>query len=167
MNFYRFNCEDKKDTYYLKLLAEYNYFELATGIISFNSEVQASILKGKKSFDFIHLSDGVNLAVSKKVYLILTSNAATGIQFFPIKIQDLNEMYYGVQITGRSGPLSETKKGLIVGYQFDLATWDGSDFFSPQNTGLRFCSERIMKILKDNNSTNVEFTNIAEVHRFV
>jgi hypothetical protein len=48
-----------------------------------------------------------------------------------------------------------------VGYHFDLASWDGSDFFVPARTGLVFVSEAVRSALEGNVS-NAEFTPLDE-----
>ena len=51
--------------------------------------------------------------------------------------------------------------------EFDINSWDGSDFFNPSGTAITFCTEKIRDLFAMNKISNVELINIKEVEHYV
>jgi hypothetical protein len=127
---------------------------------------------------------GAGVLISLKFKKVLEDNRLTGWRTFNIKLVDRKGVpvigYYWLIVDGKCGPLDE-KRGEIVerehvryggevtkyeteiGYYFSEDSWDGSDFFQPQNTELYFVTSRAKQILEKNKITNALFRKITEV----
>lgn len=109
--------------------------------------------------------------ISDKLKAVLESNELTGWKTFPIKLYDKkgNEIngYHGFSMTGHcsrinygkseiiekrlvpNGPVCKFYKGIVID------NWDGSDFFTPDETYHTFITKRAAEILKKNKITNM------------
>lgn len=144
-----------------------NFFDVFPGKITYSEPINTSIKLGDYIYDILSFDDGVNMVISEKLYQLLNDNNITGWQTYPVNIKDVTETYYGFQITGRSGKLIEPKEpGFYKEVKFDIATWDGSDFFSPERTHLRFMTPKLKKLLEDNNVTNIDIDNIKDIEAY-
>jgi len=119
--------------------------------------------------------------ISDHMKEVLTAHQLTGWQTFPIQIFDKkgNEItgYHGFSTLGRSGCKDYRQSGIIEkqhitngpfwkyykGYQIDIASWDGSDFFIPQHITSTLVTERAAEVMKKAKLTNVALDNIADI----
>jgi hypothetical protein len=106
---------------------------------------------------------------------------------FPVQVftKDglLIEGYEGLTVTGRCGPIDNSRSrehwrpparpGVVeklrvwLGLYFDLATWDGSDFFGPAGTAHVFVVERVKQAVERAGLTNFTFQALSGVERLV
>lgn len=149
-----------------------------------NSELTTFILKrGSKWADLLFTGwPGLYLA-SERVRDVLIE--ATGVKFHPInildnKLCDINVNYYRIQVLGKSGPLikelsrEEVTTRIVggpefikkVGLYFTPGSWDGSDFFTPENTLNVFATSKIKNLVNKYKLTNVKMESITEVEMF-
>lgn len=106
---------------------------------------------GRQPKDMLISTDAVLRIVSKRFLDILQENKVTGWSTFPVLVYDKKGKvlagYYGLSVTGRSGPIDDTQQRIEVrespmnpgymfrvgiGLHFDQDSWDGSDIFTPQ-----------------------------------
>ena len=125
------------------------------------------ISEGQTLFDIIGFQDTSNFAISERLYALLKANEITGWEAYKISIKGQNEIYYGFQVTGRCGKLNMPKEaGFYTGYKFDYDSWDKSDFFSPDETMLLFCTEKVQSLLKRHKVSNVYLEDINNVQAY-
>ena len=143
---------------------------------------------GKKFWDVVTAGKGLLYAVSEKVVKLLQDNNITGCKFYPITINDHEDLkYFLLTITGKCGAFDISKSKVIrtieypeeaiqnsdiiipsgrfsimKGFYFPLESWDGCDFFSPEGSGKIIVNERIKSLFKKHNITNVVFQDLEE-----
>ena len=117
--------------------------------------------EGKKWYDTIPFLDAANFAISNKFKSVLEENNITGWSSFPICINNYEkEDYYAFQIISkRAGKILNLEK--LNNYEdeyikFDLESWDGSDIFTLEKTGITACTEKVKTIIEQNNLSNIE-----------
>ena len=136
---------------------------------------------GKKWTDVLAPSSASMYIVSNKFINLMEEKEIVGWSKYPIKIFDKkgNEVfgYNGFSVTGRCGkvdlskskivkkrlmstsPLSEYYRGLHI----DLETWDGSDFFIPEDSLHIIITDRVKHILENNNISNLDLKNLTDL----
>ncbi len=165
--FYYFSLERKKDEALIESIQEYDPMHLKRADLKPNEPFLLKKSEGKVFYDVVGYQDTANFAISEKLHTLLLDNDITGWNSYEIKIQDKDEKYYGFQVTGRCGNLKEPpEEGFYTGYKFDYDSWDGSDFFSPNETTMLFCTEKVRMILLDHHITNVELEDINNVEAY-
>ncbi len=135
-----------------------------------------------KEFDNF-LTFGFTAVIHKLVVEILKSEQLTGWRSDPVSIKIKKEVvnydYEYWVITGRCGPLIAGEIGHVyhkftdghtvktthrLGVQFDMDTWDGSDFFmSIDTSGYLLMTERAKRVIESIDSKNVLITPIDEL----
>ena len=112
-------------------------------------------------------------------------NGLTGVDFLPVNIldknlRDIEVNYFRPLITGKSGPLrKELSREVLskriesgpefikkVGLYFDPESWDGCDFFSPDQTLFIFITAKAKELASNYNFTNVRIEPISEEEKF-
>lgn len=79
----------------------------------------------------------------------------------------MDAKYYGLQVIGKYGKLELPKEaGFYTGFKFDYKSWDKSDFFSPDETVLLFCTQKVRDLLKKNKIANIDLTDINKVQAY-
>jgi hypothetical protein len=155
--FYRFGWAQQKNEILIESISEYSYEDLVTGRTQLNGPFETRIAEGKKLYDIVHFEDPCNFSISEKVHAILREIGATGWKSYDISIRGIKAKYYGFQITGRCGPLVRPQQaGFVQGFEFDIASWDGSDFFYPEGTLGFFCTRRIKELFSAKKITNLK-----------
>jgi hypothetical protein len=150
-NFYSLLSGQKSSEVILCSNFENDFFDVFAGKIRYKEPLKTNVKLGSKLYDILSFDDGVNIAMSEKLYRLLNKNDITGWKSYPIFIKNVTSKYYGLQIVGKSGKLKEPKEqGFYKGYRFETNTWDDSDFFSPDGTHLRFLSQRLRDLLIEN-----------------
>jgi hypothetical protein len=108
---------------------------------------------GSRAVDFVSSTYACNVFMSQRFVDVLRAAETTGWGTYPVEVYGKDgqfmEGYHGLSILGRCGPVDFAKGRLEfrpprvpngkpykvrVGFPFDLATLDGSDFFSPEGT---------------------------------
>lgn len=165
--FYYFTIERKKDEAIIESTEEYDIIKLKRGNFTPNEPFQLKQSEGKVFYDIVGYQDTANFAISEKLHTLLKKNNISGWDSYQIEIEGQTKRYYGFQVTGRCGELDMPKEaGFYTGYKFDFDTWDKSDFFSPNQTTLLFCTEKVRKLLKENKITNTEIEDINAVKTY-
>ena len=163
-NFYKFRWAQKKNELFIEQKLSYNDQLLKKGQIIPNAPVQVKVSEGKIFYDIVRFQDPFNFAISQKVYDLLKKNEISGWAAYEISIENKTEKYFGFQVLGRCGKLKRpSTPGFIKGYDFDYKSWDGSDFFCPNETMLIFCTQRIKDIFDSNKISIINLVNIIDV----
>jgi|GEM_PF-1980052 len=165
--FFRVGIDRRKDEVLLKSFNDYNHIDLKLGDLTLESPFKMRVSEGTKFYDVLGFQDTSNFAISHKFYSILRDNNVSGVKFYEILIENIDEKYYGLQIIGRCGKLLEPHEvGFYKGLKFNINTWDKSDIFSPEETVLFFCNEKVKNILKENKITNVDIEDISQIQGY-
>ncbi|UJP65150.1 imm11 family protein [Mongoliitalea daihaiensis] len=149
---------------------------------SFKFPIKFKHVSGKRHCDLVGTGWGVLFLISDRMKLILEENNLTGWKSFPVDIFDetgdkIQNLYHGFSIVGRSGSIDYKKSEVIErrlvstgplckyykGVYPDMDSWDGSDFFLPQNHWGIVITERVKKILTNHKLANIEFSNLADL----
>lgn len=135
---------------------------------------------GRKPKDVIETTCAYPFIVSHKVIDVLTINSITGWKTFPVavfnKTDELLPGYEGISVVGRCGQIDDSKRRFEwrlspynpdykykvgIGLHFDVASWDGSDIFTPQS-GLTIVTETVKKVLTQEKIKGFVFVNIND-----
>ncbi|WP_200977931.1 imm11 family protein [Echinicola sp. 20G] len=138
--------------------------------------------EGKQLYDVVPSTFANIYLVSSKFRDLINKNGLTGIIFSRAEIQlkdgGVEESYYMLSISSDVGEIINSKSVLrtfppivpwgdeykkYVGLFFDLATWDGSDFFTPKGTFYIFLTEHVRQIMIKENITNIALKPISEL----
>lgn len=157
----------EKDEALIQSLVEYDQIKLSKAEITPTEPFKMEITEGNKLYDIVGFQDTSNFAISEKLFNLLQEHSITGWKAYEISIKGVKEKYYGFQVLGRCEKLEQPKEaGFYTGYKFDYKSWDKSDFFSPDETVLLFCTQKVRDILKKNKITNIELTDISKVQAY-
>lgn len=131
---------------------------------------------GKKFYDFVMVTAGLNL-ISEKVYNLLMDNHITGWKGIPAIIHKHEDLkYYLLTITGRCGPIDESKTRIVdsttlfpgqtakayQGLFFSEDSWDKSDMFVSEFINHTFITEKVKTLFEKNKVSNIIITNTKE-----
>ena len=137
---------------------------------------------GSNMYDWIWTELATVILSAELVSLMRQSNL-TGWAIYPVELRDACEevlpAYVGLSVVGKTGPLDDSnipvtsEKSRITGrpvpqrkgFFFDVSTWDGSDFFSPNNSPMIIVTARVRDILVKKKIKNVLFERITEAVR--
>lgn len=127
---------------------------------------------------------GPVMCVSENVIELLTRHHVTGVSWCRARVADesgiSHDRFSVLSITGRCRRLSLDRESCLETYtrdvrgkkftffrglQIDWASWDGSEVFCGAEgmTGYCVMSERVVRVLRDNGVTNVDFQLSSEV----
>lgn len=155
---------------------------LANGLIKSHQPVNLAYSSGRYPKD-IMTADVVMYVVSGKFIKVLKDNQFTGWSTFAVKPHDKRgeeiKGYKGLAVTGRCGKIDNSKskwvkrKAIIgdamvrvrYGYYFDPKSWDGSDIFLAEGTGVVFVVKKVKEALENAKISNVEFIKNTEFER--
>lgn len=119
------------------------------------------IASGNISYDLLEFADSSFFAISEKFRSILELNKVEGWNCFPIRIENLDDKYFGIYIESQAGPilnLNEVNNFEVEHCEFDESSWDGCDIFTLKDTLLVVCSEKVKDLLEFNKLSNVRFS---------
>jgi len=139
---------------------------------------------GKKLTDFMPTALAPVELISDRVVAIFKSFEITGWTTYPVVVHNKDgskiDGYNGLAITGHCGQLDDSRciqkqfpppssvapsRLSWIGYYFEEKSWDGSDIFIPEGTGIIIVTNRVKEIIRKNKLTNVDFELITEVER--
>lgn len=164
MRFYCNQNAQKRSAIRFKSTQPYDEIALKTGEILVQDSFPVKIDEGKKFYDVLWLQDVFNFSVSDRIHSALIQAGMKGWRSYRIQIEGHDEKYWGIQITGRSGPpIRPAKTGFTVGMNFDPLTWDGSDLFLMQGTYFTLVSERLRDLLIKLKTTNLELEETSKM----
>lgn len=165
--FYDLGIERKKDEALIESTVEYDEQRIRKAELTPQEPFKMKISEGIKLYDIVGYQDTANFAISRRLYTLLKNDEITGWKGYRILIEDRSDDYYGFQVTGKCGKLDMPRQsGFYTGYKFDYSTWDKSDFFSPSETTLLFCTDRVQRLFKKHKVTNAELVNINTVQAY-
>ncbi len=161
--FFEVQLEEKKDVVRLQLLKEYDESKVLKGKID-SDILKAVVDEGKKWNDIIFLQDTSNFAISEMVMGYLEKSRLTGWKSVKLQITNTELPYYCFQVLSECGELTRpSTPGFVKGMAFDIATWDGSDFFSPRGTNLILCTNQARTFFSEHKIKDISFVDIREV----
>jgi len=133
---------------------------------------------GKRLRDFLHIGYGDDVfLISDRVKEVFETHALKGWQTYPVEVYDKKGApvpgYHGFSILGKCGPITydpatlfhkqyNPKLNFYRGYAFDPATWDGSDFFMPENRWDYILSPKAVKAIRAAKFTNAILVPLAK-----
>ena len=156
--------------YRFLLVGEYEYFQFPIVFRQYD---------GKRLRDFLDTGWPPVYLISDRVVSLLKDNLITGWHNYSIKLFDKKgnsiEGYSGFSVLGKGGKYSkvwdrgynkETHESFIENRGlYDLGQWDGSDFFMVH--GGIIITERVMKLMKANKVTAVEYEKLSDLVDFI
>ena len=157
--FYRFRSAHNKNVYRIQPLEEYDTLDFLhekTPLIQHNL---FTITEGTKAFEILPFNDSSNFAISKRMKELLEQNDIKGWSSFPIIINGLEDEYFAFQNLSKAGPITNldaVNDFETDNHEFDVNTWDGSDVFHLENTGMNVCTEKVKNILEKAKISNLE-----------
>jgi len=115
------------------------------------------IEEGHNWFDIIEFSESEDLLFSDRIISLFNENNIGGFESFRVNIEG-NTNYHAIivkSIAGRILNLEALNNMETRNVEFDYSTWDGSDFFSLENTLIYACTKRVKEILETAKCTNI------------
>ena len=127
--------------------------------------------------DFVWTGEVALVLMSGRVVGALRRDRVTGWSTYPVRLEGIEAadtpMFFGLQITGRCGPLDRSRGEWVHkddepgkqlrGLFFEETSWDGSDFFIPSGSLHIFVSERVKECLKREKVTNARLERLIDV----
>jgi hypothetical protein len=155
-NFFVLMNFNKRGAIRIEPILPYDVNGLSVGANPPEVPLRATISEGKRLYDILGFQDVFNWAMSKKFNDVLLDSGLTGWQSYEMDINGVEEQYFGFQCIGKSGPILKTgKKGFVKGMDFDISTWDGSDFFVPEGTLFIVCTETAKTAIEKSKISNI------------
>ncbi|MEH0154762.1 hypothetical protein V6R21_11525 [Limibacter armeniacum] len=119
-------------------------------------ETPLKVIKGYIEYDIVEIYGvGSHFLISNRVLEILRRNEIKGYSILEPLCDELKGSYYWFIVNGKAGPIinniDNSKK-----LEFDINTWDGSDFFNLDGTLLNVCTDKVAEILENENISNIE-----------
>ena len=163
MNLYSFIIDRKRTAIHIEPRVDYDSAEINKGNLTLKENNEFEITKGTKPFDALSFTYSVNWVFSERVKNIFEENKVTGIEFYLIIINGLEEKYFGYFVTGKAGKITSLDSmglpDMFKPYQFNKNEWDGSDIFRFENSGGKHFSDKVKNILEENKVTNLEIND--------
>lgn len=165
--FYDIGIKREEEEALIQSFIEYDQVRLNKADFTLTEPFEMEITEGSKLYDIVGFQDTSNFAISERLYNLLQEHHIIGWRGYEINIKGVEEKYYGFQVVGRCGKLEQPKEaGFYTGYKFDYNSWDKSDLFSPDETVLLLCTQKVRDLLKKNKITNVELTDISKIQAY-
>jgi hypothetical protein len=134
--------------------------------------------KGSKFCDLLETGYPGLYVISERFKQLLQKEEIRGWSTYPVEIDGNSESYHGLAVSGRCGPLDNSKCERVtkqrdngvayqtwLGFYFDVDTWDKSDIFVPDGTIFKVVTEKFRSLVISNKLTNVSFDRLTEVER--
>jgi hypothetical protein len=141
---------------------------------------------GRRWEDILGVGAAALYVISEKIKNIFEKNNLTGWKTFPVEVLNKRkkkvEGYYGMSITGKCGPVDDSKSEIVPyrtnnpsmlgekaykGYYIGLDKWDGSDFFIPEGVRRLIGSQKVADVFKENQIKRLKPVNLADVERLI
>ena len=162
MDFFSFHFNTRNVDLFLEVVGDYEDNKLLTHGIG-SSKLELIKSQGRYESDIIRLQDTFNFIISKDILTAFQRANLTGWDTYNIHAEGLKKEYLGFQVTGKCGEINRPSEGgFIIGHEFDIETWDKSDFFVPNKTLLIFMTEKARNIFIQFKIPNIEIRNIKE-----
>lgn len=139
--------------------------------------------RGRRWEDILGVGWPPLYVISENIKNIFEKNNLTGWKTFPVEVLNKRkkkvEGYYGMSITGKCGPVDDSKSEIVPytqsryvlgekaykGYYIGLDKWDGSDFFIPEGDCWLIGSQKVTDVFKENQIKRLKPVNLADVER--
>ena len=159
-SFYKIDCQYKRGCIHIESDTEYDFRKFFSFQDNDISKSKFKIARGGKFLDLIPFNTSLHFAVSNKMRNIIIENHINGIDFFPIRINDLADIWGIVPISaaGKIENLERLNNLEDETIEFNISSWDGSDIFYLQDTLCLICTPKVKEILEYNKITNISFT---------
>jgi hypothetical protein len=158
--FYRISLKEQRGAYRIKPNIEYSYKKLFHNPEPLVGQT-FKVYKGTKKMDLLGYCETVNFAISEKLKNLLEENKINGWATYPIKIETIDDNYYGFQITGKGGEVTNRDKygdiPMFKPVKWNKEKWDGSDIFYIEETFISVCTEKVKEIIEKAKITNISF----------
>ena len=159
--FYNFSYSYKRGAIWVQARTPYDSLSMLPLDTILKENNTFYVARDKKWYDILPFNDSPALfAMSERVKCLLEDNHVTGWSCFPIVIENSNVTYYAFQVLLTAGEilnLQAVNDHITEHIEFDITTWDGSEVFTLQGTGLHVCTERVKLLLEKAKVTNLEF----------
>ena len=163
MNIFSFIIDRKRTAIHIEPRVDYDSVEINQGNLILKENNVFEITKGTKTFDALSFTYSVNWVFSERVKNIFEENKVTGIEFYPIVINKIEEKYFGYFVTGKAGKITSLDSiglpDMFEPYEFKESEWDGSDIFHFENCGGEHFSDKVKKILEENKISNLRIND--------
>jgi len=133
---------------------------------------------GRLMADIVWTDNVAVILISKRLIVALRKAGFSGWTTYPVDLETnegIHPEYSGLTITGRSGPIDNSRGQWICrddepgrflrGLYFDEQSWDGTDFFVPQRTIYPLITQPVRDCLHRLEVKNVRCDQLAEVLR--
>ena len=159
-SFYKIDCQYKRGCIHIESDTEYDFRKFFSFQDNDISNSKFKIARGGKFLDLIPFNTSLHFAVSNKMRNIIIENHINGIDFFPIRINDLADIWGIVPISaaGKIENLERLNNLEDETIEFNISSWDGSDIFYLQDTLCLICTQKVKEILEYNKIMNISFT---------
>jgi len=161
--YYRLTTKDQRAAIRIETTIKYDYEEVFKDPTVLKNGLFI-VYKGTKAMDLVAYCETVNFAVSEKLKTILEGNNVKGWGWYPIEIKNIEGRYFGFQIIGKGGEVTNREKDgcvpMFKPVEWDEAKWDGSDIFSLEGTAIKVCTQKVKDILEKEKITNIEFRSL-------
>lgn len=165
MEFFTIQLGQKRSQVILKSKEKYDMFKIYPELIFIKENNIFSVDDGKIFFDFIG-DQGPLEFVSERFKSIIEENNISGLEFFPIIIEDIDLKYFGFVEKKQFNSLCEYDEDgdFIHGtLKVDLSSWDReTDIFSIKDSGATVCTARIKEIIEKAKITNIVFEDLSK-----
>ena len=165
MQYYGMKISSKRGVCTVVPEVKYKDWELLLAESSLSSPV-LKIISGTKLDALIKFKDPFNFLLSKKIVEKLDDYGLTGWSTYKVTIPTVSDEFYGFQITGRSNFIKKPDKGMVTGIRFNQESWDKSDFFVPEGTAFKLCTERAKEALIALKIPKIEFVEARDYRYF-
>lgn len=158
--FYSLSFNSNNVELFVEVIGDYDEQKLKTGVYN-PSPLKVKRSQGRKAYDIIRLQDVFNFLISPKLLNALESNNLTGWKTYTIESDIELKGYRGFQCTASCrSPIRPKNSGFATGYDFDIATWDGSDFFIPETTMMIICTSKAKEVIERLKIKNIKLENL-------
>ena len=160
--YYRISTKNQRGAICIKTDFKYDYEEIFDNPEPLKNKL-FKVYKGTKNMDLVPFwGEPINIAISERLKSVLEENNIKGWSYYPIKIENIEENYFGFQITGKGGEVTNRlKDGCVPMFKpvkWNEAKWDGSDIFNIEGTFIKVCTSKVKEILEKAKITNIEFS---------
>lgn len=151
MELYRIRESLPKSSIRVLPIDQYNLSELISRHSVFPLMNKVKIRMGTVWNDILPFTDVGNFAISERIKKLLEDAELSGWSCDPIIIEGFNERPYFVfritsDVAGEIMNIEELNRYETDRVQFDINTWDGSDFFTLKNTAIIACTSRVKDV---------------------
>jgi len=167
-------------------------YAITLGLEHHIEPLEFNVMIGRKPMDLVTTSLVVLYLVSDRIIQAFTDVGITGWSTYPVMLWDKrgNEIpgYHGLTVTGRSGPIDDSRSVRMlrdpatdptvdagapywawVGLFFKEESWDGSDIFIAKNpteiSGYMIVNTRVRDLLINMKATNILLRPLPRVER--